>query len=275
MKPHCGFTVRRRAITMKHVFGSLLVASLMLLAACGVSDPARLKIIDGVKVTADDPIMKHTASLVTENGNLQCSTAAIAPNLFITAAHCVYLRDVTGWTIRVGSAAGDIETLDVERAVTHEDFKPALLSDANPETAPSDLAMIKTTQSSSALTPVTVISPEARDAVTSPFDITIAGYGRTDAIDRDSRGTLYEATVSVIKQNATTKEFMSQDSSGKMACHGDSGGPAFYKNGEILVLIGVISRGTTSCDETTTFYSDVAAFRPFIEKSSAQMSKAD
>jgi secreted trypsin-like serine protease len=120
-----------------------------------------------------------------------------------------------------------------------------------------------------------VISPKARNAVTSPFDITIAGYGRTDANDRDSRGTLYEATVSVLEQNAATKEFMSQDSAGKMACHGDSGGPAFYKNGAKLVLIGVISRGITTCDESTTFYTDIAAFMSFIEKTSAQMSNAE
>ena len=254
------FISKKEAAAMQKVFCSTLISSLILLAACGVSDPARLKIINGVKVTADDPIMHHTAALVTQTGNLQCSAAAIAPNLFITAAHCVYRRDLTGWTIRVGSTAGDTETLDVERAITHENF---------------DLAIIKTTQSSGTLTPVAVITADVRAGLTAPFEITIAGYGRTEPNNRDSRGTLYKATVSVKNQNATIKEFTSQDAAMKMACHGDSGGPAFYKQSKDLVLIGVISRGTTSCDLSTTFYTDVAAFRQFIEQSSGQLTNVN
>lgn len=275
------FISKKEAAAMQKVFCSTLISSLILLAACGVSDPARLKIINGVKVTADDPIMHHTAALVTQTGNLQCSAAAIAPNLFITAAHCVYRRDLTGWTIRVGSTAGDTETLDVERAITHENFNPALLNAEHaenaeyPVSAPNDLAIIKTTQSSGTLTPVAVITADVRAGLTAPFEITIAGYGRTEPNNRDSRGTLYKATVSVKNQNATIKEFTSQDAAMKMACHGDSGGPAFYKQSKDLVLIGVISRGTTSCDLSTTFYTDVAAFRQFIEQSSGQLTNVN
>jgi secreted trypsin-like serine protease len=255
---------------MKQIFGSMAVAFLMFLTACGVSDSARLKIINGVKVTADDPVMTHTAALVTESGFLSCSVAAITPNVFITAAHCVHLRNVTGWTIRTGSTAGDSETQDVEQAITHEGFNPALLPVEDPDTAPNDLAIIKTTQSSSALTPVDIIPSNVRTSLTAPFEITIAGYGRTEPRNSNSKGVLYKTTVSVKNQNTATKEFTSQDAAGKMACHGDSGGPAFYKNGDVYVLIGVISRGTTTCDESTTFYTDAAAFKPFIDQISGR-----
>ena len=259
---------------MKHVACLVFVFSLIAAASCDVSDPARLKIINGIKVTGDDPVLKHTAALGTENGNIQCSAAAIGPNLFMTAAHCVYMRDLSGWTIRAGNIAGDAEILDVDSAITHKNFNRTLLTVENPDTAPNDLAILKTTQSTSFLTPVAIIPDDVRASLTMPFEITIAGYGRTEPNNRDSKGILFKATVLVNNQTPAINEFATHDADGKMGCHGDSGGPAFYKNGDVPVLIGVISRGTTTCDESKAFYTDVAAFRSFTESASKELTNA-
>ena len=54
----------------------------------------------------------------------------------------------------------------------------------------------------------------------------------------------------------------------KSACMGDSGGPAFVRRNNKLVLVGVTSRGSSRCD-STGIYTDVRYFGDWISRQAA------
>lgn len=74
--------------------------------------------------------------------------------------------------------------------------------------------------------------------------ITLAGYGIVSKDNSDSAGTLRQVDVTVSEPVWGTTEILFDQTNGKGACHGDSGGPAYVKNADgTLALFGVTSRG--------------------------------
>ena len=74
--------------------------------------------------------------------------------------------------------------------------------------------------------------------------ITLAGYGIDSKDNSDSAGTLRQVDVTVAEPVWGTTEILFDQTNGKGACHGDSGGPAYVKNADgTLALFGVTSRG--------------------------------
>jgi secreted trypsin-like serine protease len=260
------------SVPSKHrVFSALGFAITLFCSAlatsCGPSSQAKLNIIGGETVQSDDPLARHAAALVNRDGTVKCTVTPVGPNVFATAAHCIFGRDLKGWKIQTGTTAGDGEELPVESSIVHRDFSSGLLYSAHPETAPNDIALIQTRSPSAGTIPVPIIRGVTRLKLNVPFDITVAGYGRTSGASATSKGVLQKVRLTVTHVDDNLHEFTAQGVDGKMGCHGDSGGPAFYRDGKTEVLIGLVSRGDNSCESGTTIFTDVIDFVPFISDS--------
>ena len=99
--------------------------------------------------------------------------------------------------------------------------------------------------------------------------ITLAGYGMTSKADSASAGTLRQVDVTVSEPAWGTTEILFDQTNGKGACHGDSGGPAYVKNADgTLSLFGVTSRGvhddSDSCVQFAA-YSNVQFYRDWMK----------
>ena len=73
--------------------------------------------------------------------------------------------------------------------------------------------------------------------------------------DSTGAGTLRVVDVSISDAKYSKTEVLLDQTQGKGACHGDSGGPAFIKTKENLKLWGVTSRGSGSGENDCSGYS--------------------
>ncbi len=248
---------------------SALVLALALvgtLTGCGQRAPSKLKIIGGIAVEENDPIASRVAALVTSKHVVQCTVAALGPSTFITAAHCIYGKKLEGWTIESGLRAGDGESLPVLSGEIHTKYDPASMRTLSPDLPPNDIAIIKTSEPTRSIIPVPIIRKDLRHLTRPALKVTVAGYGRTDGLDPESTGTLQKVVLAISSFNKDAHEFTTISDEGKMACHVDSGGPAFMYIGKELTLVGTISRGDRSCTSGSTVFTDISQFREFVSE---------
>jgi secreted trypsin-like serine protease len=259
---------------LRHMRSSLVqvcalatLSAAFVMTSCGQASKSYTDIIGGQTVKSGDPIAKHVAALVNDEGTVKCSVTPISESVFMTAAHCVYGRRLDGWMIQTGLVAGKGESLPVAGTIIHHDFAAGLLYSAHPASAPNDIALIQTSSPSAGTIPVPIIRGIARQELTTPFEVTVAGYGRTVGQLSESKGVLQKVRLKVTETDSNLHEFTSEDGEGRMGCHGDSGGPAFYGEGRSIALIGIVSRGDNSCEAGATIFTDVVEFLPFINES--------
>ena len=265
---------------------SLTVASALLLFA-GCSQNADSKSAGGDALAGNivggkavsDKFQKNNGVvalvLIREDGKEGiCTGTLIAPELVLTAAHCLQ-----GTAKLKGIVVAFTQDINVEvkseqsrfgvRASVHPDFLDSAMSGAE---SWSDLALIKLDSPAPADFQAARL-PKA-DNLTAPGTKLIQmGFGKTEAARdaaADTTGVLRQVSgIKVLEKTADGKE-MKMDEATKGSCNGDSGGPAFLreKDGK-LTLVGTDSRGTLedSCIGVG-IYTNVASHLDWIAKQS-------
>ena len=184
----------------------------------------------GGAAPADQTVARHVVLIV--GGRNLCTGVAIAPDLVLTAAHCVQenakYRLVTFESRR---SAG----LTVASVAPHPQFSPR--ADA------PDLALVKVVaQPLAKLIPVAFSDRRVPPAVGDRF--IVAGFGVAVEGDRKSAGKLRTATL-VVTDRPSSQQLSLIDpqklgeAAGLGVCHGDSGGPALDEHDGALV--GIVS----------------------------------
>lgn len=170
-----------------------------------------------------------------------CSGTLIAPDVVLTAAHCVDPEDC-GQRVHIGddvryADAGTI--VKVREAVIHPEYRGS---------GSADLAVLRLAR------PVDV-APRAvapADALEDKTFVRVVGFGRTDFAGRVGYGRRRQVDVPLAGRDVDygadldTEFVAATPSRNRDSCRGDSGGPAYVRVGDRWLLAGATSRATTS-----------------------------
>ena len=251
---------------MLSVRGSILAVALLVLgAACAVeaSASAHSAIVGGDPSAPSE--FPATGMLVVRDG-LMCTATLIAPDVALTAAHC--LRPPRyggfGFTLDTDEADGTADVIPVAIYHQHPAFDDSVdkfldLGIRN------DIGIIILSR------PIPEVVPEQIDRpgsglVDAGSRLALCGYGRVQwdltmpAIKRDAE---------VIVDRAEDREF-STTAIDPQPCNGDSGGPLFADTPSGRQLVGVVSRAmgkSVMCD-TGAIITRVAPYASWIERES-------
>lgn len=237
---------------------------------------AHALIIGGVDVTAHDAVQRSTAALYSPStsgpGGALCTASLIAKNMAVTAAHCVQggsYAPVMIFGPSVNSPAS------VQRPVVGTVVNPTWRSRAGRGMDQGDIAVVKFGGGLPTGYKPAVL--DQADDVKRGEPAILAGYGVSDARSHAGAGQLRKTTVSVANARRGKSEMIFDQSKGRGACHGDSGGPAYFQRGRRMVLGGVTNRSypASAADDCAhkVVYTKVAAYRPWIEESEAQLNR--
>jgi hypothetical protein len=217
---------------MKTRFTSALVATI-------VASPA-FAIVGGGSA-APDGIAHTVVTVVGSRGNF-CTGSLIAPDLVLTAGHCV-TPGASYKIVDYGSKPAKL--LDIRNVAVHPTFSlPTLLG----HRATADVALLQlAAKAPSGLAPAVTGIPQIPIKVGGRF--TVAGMGVSIRGDGRSGGVIRAAglvatgkpgTLQIRLVDATTQGA----SDGLGACTGDSGAPVFEDQEGIAVVVGLVSWST-------------------------------
>jgi len=277
----------------RHALTSLLVPLLALCALVLMSlaaTPAEA-IVGGTDQVSDQFTAPLAYIEISEpRGTGACTGTLIAPNVIMTAAHCVYETNRHGnlvgiarpanFRIRVGSRDVSNAALGVAAEVTAVLPQPYYRWDGNRHF--HDIALPALARP---LPQTPAHLAEQHPGAGKP--LLIAGYGRSSTVDRGGPRKLRVAQIDAADPASCHLVSESFDPSwlfcgtaatsdlvvpGGTACFGDSGGPAFASENTTgnVVIEGVISYGAgTDCEVSRSYLTLVASERGFIDRALA------
>jgi secreted trypsin-like serine protease len=204
--------------------------------ASTITRPSRRHIYGGELVRADET--EYDAVVAVLSGGALCAGTLVAPDVVVTAAHCVVDQsDVSNLRVVRGlTATLPLQEVQVVAFDPHPDFCE--------EGCPDDLrdfAWLRLAEPVNAKLPRFALSQaEWDDLVGKGRPVELVGYGEAET---GNDGRKRKVTSAITGFLAGGRELWA-GADGKDSCRGDSGGPAFVRDDDgNLVLIGVLSRG--------------------------------
>ncbi|MDF2693398.1 MAG: hypothetical protein K0S65_1781 [Labilithrix sp.] len=256
-----------------------VVASIFALAACAAPMPEAAEdlhassqpIVGGTPSTT----AQNAAVLLNEAGAPGCSGTLIAPNLVLTARHCVAYfnaNDECGAPLR-GEIGPSLITVSVGVHATPQSWvarATKFFVPAAQELCSADIALVALDNDVKGVKPATVrFSAPTVDELG-----TAVGYGDQGTGRRQREGVKVLA-LGPVNASYTTANGQSlpmrlpanELATTESTCYGDSGGPLFDSLGQV---IGVASRGLDDlCNDRPTYWTTLAAHEQLVRDAAA------
>lgn len=238
--------------------------------------------------------------MISDVGTATCTGSLIAPDLVLTAAHCIADEGLRGIAVLFSlddQKVTDDQVIYVSQGAVHPDYAPT----DDQTKVWNDIALVKLEKPAPADFKLAILpTTETIKQLTKGSKLTLAGYGITNSVirkvlkDKNGKvvigkdgqpatielpgrgsGTLRRVSnIAVTGITSDQKEISFNQQNLRGACHGDSGGPALLqlKDGT-YIQVGVTSRGTNqlgNCNEGA-IYSGVAGQLDWIAAASGQL----
>ncbi|KAH8411825.1 hypothetical protein KR215_011683 [Drosophila sulfurigaster] len=241
---------------------SLLIACLAIALASAAPHSSQLdgRIVGGLDAVEGQ--FPHQVSLRQLTSHI-CGGSIIAPQIILTAAHCVTSEASDGSlkVIRAGTvdrSSGGV-VVNVAKVIVHESYGNFL----------NDVALLVLDQPLTYSAVIKAIPLASVDTAVGS-EVVISGWGRLTTGGASPRLLQYNTLSSLSKNQCISSTFMFTSSliclahtAGNGACNGDSGGPAI-QNGQLVGIAGFVIGGCGSTNPDG--YAKVFYHRDWIVK---------
>lgn len=198
------------------------------------------QIIGGTDATGQEDFTRSIVSLYDVAQGALCTGSILSDSIVVTAAHCVDGSKVSDLRIIYGT---NLETRNIiVRGVDAYAISPLWASRQNEEFNSGDIAIVHFNGGLPAgYKPAALLTDVNQLKDGTP--VLLAGYGISDGVNKTGSGRLRYVDVAIKNAAYSKTEILLDQTHGKGACHGDSGGPAYVNVNGRLLLWGVTSRG--------------------------------
>ena len=198
-----------------------------------------------------------------------CTASILSKTILVTAAHCVEgdASDLVA-VFNTDLRGDDLIMRRVQRAATSDEW--AVNQENNVDQG--DIAIVQIAGGiPEGFHPAKMLG-DLR-LLKEGDDVLLAGYGTSDGFAHTGSKVLRSVTTQIKSTSFAKTETLIDQTNGKGACHGDSGGPAYALIGGELRLFGVTSRGVgeqgARCG-TYVAYTDILPYKEWIAKTVAK-----
>lgn len=261
----------------------VLLASAASLMACGQnsanSDGTALGIIGGQNVNPTDALARVTVALYDVDQHALCTATIISAKFLVTAAHCVNPKSPASLRVVYGTDLNNKATIVAVGKVTGAMQSPAWGASQNQPKNTGDIALVRLASAPPAgYGPAQILNQP--NVLQAGQKVLLAGYGISTghpdpkSTNDNGAGVLRSVVTTMLNPAYSQTEVMLDESQGRGACHGDSGGPAYASVGGKAMLFGVTSRGTDQFCSKGVIYTNILAYSAWLSKAAQALEAA-